>query len=38
MHAPICGKFCLHSVDVAHYAPLIQANFPQIVTHILQKA
>ncbi|MFQ9044752.1 MAG: hypothetical protein ACLR6D_03900 [Anaerobutyricum hallii] len=21
MHAPICGKFCLHSVDVAHTTP-----------------
>ncbi|WP_334294417.1 DUF6783 domain-containing protein, partial [Anaerobutyricum hallii] len=25
MHAPICGIFCLHSVDVARYAALIQA-------------
>ncbi|WP_416751536.1 DUF6783 domain-containing protein, partial [Anaerobutyricum hallii] len=26
MHAPICGIFCLHSVDVARYAALIQAK------------
>ncbi|EEG36882.1 hypothetical protein EUBHAL_01244 [Anaerobutyricum hallii DSM 3353] len=25
---PICGIFCLHSVDVAHYAALIQAKSP----------
>ena len=28
LHAPICGIFCLHSVDVAHYAALIQAKSP----------
>ena len=28
LHAPICGRFCLHSVDVAHYAALIQAKSP----------
>ncbi|WP_334300551.1 DUF6783 domain-containing protein, partial [Anaerobutyricum hallii] len=25
---PICGIFCLHSVDVARYAALIQAKSP----------
>ena len=28
LHAPICGRFCLHSVDVARYAALIQAKSP----------
>ena len=28
LHASICGIFCLHSVDVAHYAALIQAKSP----------
>ncbi|RHN06829.1 hypothetical protein DWZ29_15840 [Anaerobutyricum hallii] len=28
LHVPICGIFCLHSVDVARYAALIQAKFP----------
>ena len=28
LHAPICGIFCLHSVDAAHYAALIQAKSP----------
>ena len=28
LHAPICGIFCLHSVDVARYAALIQAKSP----------
>ena len=28
LHAPIYGIFCLHSVDVARYAALIQAKFP----------
>ena len=27
-HAPIYGRFCLHSVDVARYAALIQAKSP----------
>ncbi|MFR5083607.1 MAG: DUF6783 domain-containing protein [Anaerobutyricum hallii] len=26
LHAPICGIFCLHSVDVARYAALIQTK------------
>ena len=26
LHAPICGIFCLHSVDVARYAALIQVK------------
>ncbi|MFR3156775.1 MAG: DUF6783 domain-containing protein [Anaerobutyricum soehngenii] len=38
LHASIYGIFCLHSVDVARYAALIQAKSPQIATHILQKA
>ena len=28
LHASICGIFCLHSVDVAHYAAFIQAKSP----------
>ena len=28
LHAPICSIFCLHSVDVARYAALIQAKSP----------
>ena len=28
LHAPIYGIFCLHSVDVARYAALIQAKSP----------
>ena len=28
LHVPICGIFCLHSVDVARYAALIQAKSP----------
>jgi hypothetical protein len=28
LHASICGRFCLHSVDVARYAALIQAKSP----------
>ena len=28
LHAPICGIFCLHSVDVTRYAALIQAKSP----------
>ncbi len=28
LHASICGIFCLHSVDVARYAALIQAKSP----------
>uniref|UniRef100_UPI0035210C38 DUF6783 domain-containing protein n=1 Tax=Blautia faecicola TaxID=2509240 RepID=UPI0035210C38 len=28
MHAPLCGIFYLHSVDVARYAALIQATSP----------
>ncbi|MFR5840861.1 MAG: DUF6783 domain-containing protein [Anaerobutyricum hallii] len=28
LHAPICGIFCLHSVDVARYAALIQVKSP----------
>ena len=28
LHAPICGIFCFHSVDVARYAALIQAKSP----------
>ncbi len=28
LYAPICGIFCLHSVDVARYAALIQAKSP----------
>uniref|UniRef100_UPI003FEE128B DUF6783 domain-containing protein n=1 Tax=Anaerobutyricum hallii TaxID=39488 RepID=UPI003FEE128B len=28
LHALICGIFCLHSVDVARYAALIQAKSP----------
>ena len=28
LHAPIYGRFCLHSVDVARYAALIQAKSP----------
>ncbi|EEG36759.1 hypothetical protein EUBHAL_01342 [Anaerobutyricum hallii DSM 3353] len=28
LHAPICGIFCLHSVDVARYAALIQTKSP----------
>ncbi|EEG35709.1 hypothetical protein DW972_00240 [Anaerobutyricum hallii] len=28
LHIPICGIFCLHSVDVARYAALIQAKSP----------
>ena len=39
LHAPICGIFCLHSVDVAPATPpSFRRNLPQIVTHILQKA
>ncbi|WP_417020112.1 DUF6783 domain-containing protein [Anaerobutyricum hallii] len=38
MPVPICGRFCLHSVDVARYAALIQAKSPTNCTHILQKA
>ena len=28
LHAPLCGIFCLHSVDVARYAALIQTKSP----------
>ena len=28
LHAPLCGRFCLHSVDVARYAALIQTKSP----------
>ena len=28
LHAPLCGIFYLHSVDVARYAALIQAKSP----------
>ena len=28
LHVPICGIFCLHSVDVARYGALIQAKSP----------
>ena len=28
LHAPICAIFCLHSVDVARYAALIQVKSP----------
>ncbi|RHU44788.1 hypothetical protein DXD15_07840 [Blautia sp. TF11-31AT] len=28
LHAPLCGGFYLHSVDVARYAALIQAKSP----------
>ncbi|WP_334300122.1 DUF6783 domain-containing protein [Blautia sp.] len=28
MHAPLCGIFYLHSVDVARYAALIQEKSP----------
>ena len=28
LHAQICGIFCLHSVDVARYAALIQVKSP----------
>ena len=28
LHAPLYGIFCLHSVDVARYAALIQAKSP----------
>ena len=28
LHAPICGIFCLHSVEVAYYAALIQEKSP----------
>jgi len=28
LHAPICGIFCLHSVDVTRYTALIQAKSP----------
>ena len=28
LHASICGIFCLHSVDVARYAALIQTKSP----------
>ena len=28
LHASIYGRFCLHSVDVARYAALIQAKSP----------
>ena len=28
LYAPICGIFCLHSVDVARYAALIQTKSP----------
>ena len=28
LHAPLCGRFYLHSVDVARYAALIQAKSP----------
>ena len=28
LHAPICGIFCLHSVDVARYAAFIQVKSP----------
>ena len=28
LHVPICGIFCLHSVDVVRYAALIQAKSP----------
>ncbi len=28
LHAPLCGIFYLHSVDVARYAALIQATSP----------
>ena len=38
LHAPICGIFCLHSVDVARYAALIQAKSPTNCNAHLQKA
>ncbi|RXS75053.1 hypothetical protein ETP43_07360 [Blautia faecicola] len=28
LHAPLCGRFYLHSVDVARYAALIQEKSP----------
>ena len=28
LHAPLCGRFCPHLVDVACYAALIQAKSP----------
>ena len=28
LHAPLYGIFCLHSVDVARYAALIQTKSP----------
>ncbi len=28
LHAPLCGIFCLHSVDVVRYAALIQTKSP----------
>ena len=28
LHAPLCGRFCLQSVDVARYAALIQTKSP----------
>ncbi len=28
MHAPLCGRFGFHSVNVAHYASLIRAKSP----------
>ena len=28
LHVPICSIFCLHLVDVARYAALIQAKSP----------
>ena len=27
LHAPICGIFCFHSVDITRYATLVQAKF-----------
>ena len=38
LHAPLCCIFCPNSVVVARYDALIRTKFPQIVTHILQKA
>ena len=38
LHAPICGTFCLHSVDVVCYAaPPFRQNLPQIVTESYRK-
>ena len=38
MHAPTCGIFCFHSVDVVSYAALIQEKYSTNYKHILQKA